>query len=210
MAVNVGFRSFICFTCLRGKFVQFVLHGFPPLGARVLPRLRVVTLLAGHAIHEVAQRPHLVGLLVPELLVVADVVGPGHDVGVERQLDAGGVLEVAVAIDEVLHEACVLDGVEGQVHKAHLVRQHDNGKLVVRHDAPASRLHLLDEERIVRDVLYLVANLHHLALYDRIVVAHGVYDDDGCRLQLFVARDKAEHRHQQEYYAVYGSLHDSL
>jgi len=92
---------------LLGGFVPALFGGCGILG--------VVALLGGGAVDELAHGALVVGLFGPELFVVADVVGTGYDVGVEREFDVGGVGEVAVAVDVVADVAGVLDGVEVEV-----------------------------------------------------------------------------------------------
>ena len=106
-------------------------------------------------------------------------------------------VEIAVALDEVVHIARILDGIVCQMDRAHPVRKDHDGQLVLGNDAAAGGLDLLDEQRVVRGVLDLEKDLERLALRHRIQVQDRVGDQHARRLQPLVAGSKDEDRHGQ-------------
>lgn len=85
---------------------------------------------------------------MPQLFIVTDIIGTGHHVGIKLQLYAGGILEITVTIDKVVYISGILDSVERDVHKTHLMRQHHQRQLGTRHYAAASSLYLMYEQRV--------------------------------------------------------------
>ena len=132
-------------------------------------------------------------LLVPQLFVVAVVVGRGHDVGIEvqfhvtgpllvafsiKQQDAvGSVLEIAKALDVVADVAGVFRRIEIYVYVAGVFGHDEDGQLVARCQAAARRLYALNNHLGIAFVDNGIGYLQHLPLLHGVIVAYGVCAD---------------------------------
>jgi hypothetical protein len=67
------------------------------------------------------------------------------------------------------------------------MRKDYNGELAFGYKTATGSLYFLDKKRIIRGVLELVADIHHLALNDRIIMPYRIHKNDTCRLKFLVA-----------------------